>query len=172
MKKVVFGITSLGIGGAERVLVDIANKLKDKYEITIFTIYAKGEFEKELASNIKLISLYKKQYDNLSKLKKKIIPLKILLFGKTIYKKYIENKFDTEIAFLEGPITRLFANGKNPNKIVWVHNDISKVFGENLKAELKLKIDKKAYSKYKKIIFVSNSNKETFNKIRNRSRIY
>ena len=27
MKKIVFGITSLGIGGAERVLVDIVNKL-------------------------------------------------------------------------------------------------------------------------------------------------
>ena len=41
MKKILFGITSLSLGGAERVLVDIANSLCDKYDITIFTIYAK-----------------------------------------------------------------------------------------------------------------------------------
>ena len=39
MKKVLFGITSLSLGGAERVLVDIANALYTKYDITIFTIY-------------------------------------------------------------------------------------------------------------------------------------
>lgn len=40
MKKILFGITSLTIGGAERVLVDIANELSSKYEINIFTLYA------------------------------------------------------------------------------------------------------------------------------------
>ena len=41
MKKILFGITGLTLGGAERVLVDIANNLYDKCDITIFTIYAK-----------------------------------------------------------------------------------------------------------------------------------
>ena len=54
MKKIIFGITSLTLGGAERVLVDLANALCDKYEITIFTIYAKGELEKQLNNKIKL----------------------------------------------------------------------------------------------------------------------
>ena len=39
MKKIVFGITNLNLGGAERVLVDLTNKLSSKYDITIFTIY-------------------------------------------------------------------------------------------------------------------------------------
>ena len=34
MKKILFGITGLTIGGAERVLVDLANKLSEKYETT------------------------------------------------------------------------------------------------------------------------------------------
>ena len=45
MKNIVFGITSLTLGGAERVLVDIVNDLKDKFNITIFLIYANGELE-------------------------------------------------------------------------------------------------------------------------------
>ena len=50
MKKIVFGITGLTLGGAERVLVDLANKLSTEKncKITIFTIYAKGELEKQL----------------------------------------------------------------------------------------------------------------------------
>ena len=47
MKKIIFGITDLGIGGAERVLVDLTNKLCDDYEITIFTLYPGGALEKE-----------------------------------------------------------------------------------------------------------------------------
>ena len=167
MKKIVFGITSLGIGGAERVLVDIVNKLQNEYDITIFTLYGKGAFEKELSKNIKLIRLYDNTYEEMSKLKKKIIPIKVLISGKSIYKKYIQGKFDVEVAFLEGPITRLFKYGKSNKKIVWVHNDISKVFGDNFKAKLKLKVDKKIYSKYDKIVFVSKDNKNSFNRLYN-----
>ena len=54
MKKILFGITSLTLGGAERVLVDIANTLVDKYDITIFTIYANGELERQLNKKVKL----------------------------------------------------------------------------------------------------------------------
>ena len=41
MKKILFGITKLSVGGAERVLVDIANEISSTYEIDIFTIYAR-----------------------------------------------------------------------------------------------------------------------------------
>ena len=48
---------------------------------------------------------------------------------------------------------------------MWIHNDISKVFGKGLKAKLKLYIDKTNYKKYDKIIFVSNDNKKAFNNL-------
>ena len=165
MKKIVFGITSLEIGGAERVLVDVVNELKSKYDITIFTLYSKGAFIKELDKDIKIISLYDEPYDTMGKIKRKVIPLYVLICANHIYKKYIKGKFDIEIAFLEGAITRIFANNGNSKKIVWVHNDISKVFGSSFKSKLKLKVDKKMYNKYDKIIFVSQDNKIAFNKL-------
>ncbi len=92
MKKILFGITSLTLGGAERVLVDLANKLCEKYDITIFTIYANGELEKELNSKVKLKSLYNVSYKELSNIKKHFtIPLKVLLGKRKIYKKFIKN---------------------------------------------------------------------------------
>ena len=166
MKKILFGITGLTIGGAERVLVDLVNKLNSYYDITIFTIYPKGELEKELSSNVKLESLYNKQYKELSKIGQKIFaPLKVLLFKNRIYKKYIKGNYDVEIAFLEGPITRLFSvKNKTAKKIVWIHNDISKVFGTGLKARIKKKLDEKIYNKYDKLVFVSKDNLKSFNK--------
>ena len=165
MKKIVFGITSLTLGGAERVLVDIANRLKDEYEVTIFTIYGKGIFEYELDEKINLISLFDFSYNELSETNKRIIPFKVLNCGKSIYKKYIEGKYDIQVSFLEGPITRIFQHGDNVKKIAWIHNDISKVFGNGLKAKIKLCIDKSTYKKYDKLVFVSEDNKNEFNNL-------
>ena len=144
MKKIIFGITGLTLGGAERVLVDISNRLIEKYDVTIFTRYAKGELEKELDSRIHLITLYNFRYDEIKGIQKKLIPLKVLLNKKKIFQNYID-KYDyfAQIAFLEGAITRIFSvkSKKNTNKIAWIHNDISKVFGKGIKSKIKRILD-------------------------------
>lgn len=163
MKKVLFGITSLSLGGAERVLVDLCNELSNKYDITIFTIYANGELEKQLFPNIKIQSLIDKRYTELTKKEKILKPIEIMLFKNYIYKKYIKKDYDVEIAFLEGPVTRLFScKNSNTKKIAWIHNDITKVFGNGFKASLKRKIDKHLYEKFSNLIFVSRDNQEKF----------
>lgn len=168
MEKIIFGITGLTLGGAERVLVDIANKLVEKYDITIFTIYANGELEKELDSRIHRTSLYDFKYTELKGLKKRIIPLKVLLNKKSIFKKYIDTEnYKAQIAFLEGPITRILStkSKKNAKKIAWLHNDISKVFGRGPKARVKRIIDRNIYEKYDELVFVSMDNLDKFNKV-------
>ena len=69
MKKIVFGITGLNLGGAERVLVDLSNKLVEKYDITIFTLYGNGEFEKQLDKRVKLVSVYDRKYEEINKVR-------------------------------------------------------------------------------------------------------
>ena len=166
MKKLLFGITGLTLGGAERVLVDISNKLCEKYDITIFTIYAKGELEKQLSPKVKLKSLYDVRYDELSKEQKILIPLKLYLNKKRVYKNKIKGDYDAEIAFLEGPITRLFSvKNKNTRKIAWIHNDISLVFGTGIKAKIKKEADRKIYSKYDTLVFVSRDNMKKFREV-------
>lgn len=145
----------------------MVNQLVKKYDITVFTIYAGGELEKELDEKVKLKSLYSVSYNSLTNLKKHILePLKILFLKKRIYNKKIKEDYDVEISFLEGPITRLFSvkNDKS-NKVAWVHNDISNVFGSGIKAKLKKIIDSKVYSKYKTLVFVSKDNLNKFNEI-------
>ena len=164
MKKIIFGITSLTIGGAERVLVDLANRLSEEYDVTIFTIYDGGELKKELNKNIKKIALYRKPYKDLTKLEKIKASLKLILYKKKIYEQIMKRGFNTKIAFLEGPITRLFAVKSNTNNIAWIHNDISKVYGNGIKAKIKRIVDGKLYKKYNTLVFVSEENKKDFNK--------
>lgn len=93
------------------------------------------------------------------------MPLKVLLLKKSIYHKEIKKDYDVEIAFLEGPITRLFmTKNKNVKKIAWIHNDISLVFGKGMKAKIKKILDNKVYSKYKTLVFVSKENLRNFEK--------
>jgi len=162
MKNIIFGITNLNTGGAEKTLVDIANKLCDKYNITIFTLYGNGDLEKNLSPEIKIITLNNKSN------KPKLFSIKLLLFKKSIYKKYIKNKYDIEIAFLEGPITTLFSiKNENVKKIAWIHSNISKIFGSGLKAKLKKIINNKIYPNYNELVFVSFASLEAFNKTYN-----
>ena len=165
MKNIVFGITSLTLGGAERVLVDIVNDLKDKFNITIFLLYANGEFEKCIDKKVKLVHLCNKSYESLNKLEKLKMVFKCLFLRKKIYNKYIYGKFEKEISFLEGPIMRIFSTyNKNVEKIAWIHNDISKVYGNSLRGKLKIKLDEKMYKNYNEIVFVSEDNKNAFEK--------
>ena len=81
-------------------------------------------------------------------------------------KKQLKGKYDVQIAFLEGPITRIFSyKNKNVKKIAWIHNDISQVFGKGIKSKLKRILDNKIYSKYDKLIFVSKDNMLKFDEI-------
>ena len=127
-----------------------------------------GEFEKNISENIKIKSLYPMPYENYSKIKKIFISFRIFFFRHYIYKKYIKNGYDKEIAFLEGPVTTLFSvKNKAAEKIAWIHNDISLVFGNSIKSKIKKIFNKKVYEKYQKLVFVSNHNLKKFNQIYN-----
>ena len=140
----------------------------ERFDIIIFTIYNNGELEKELDNRIHKVSLYNKQYIELSKKEKVLIPISVLLNKRKIFRKYIDNDdYVAQIAFLEGAITRIFSvkSSKKAKKIAWIHNDISKVFGKNIKSKIKRIIDRNVYEKYDELIFVSIDNLDKFNRV-------
>lgn len=127
-----------------------------------------GEFEEALDKKIKRKFIYNIPYQELTTWQKKYIPIKIVLLRNYIYKKKIKGDYDTEVSFLEGPITRLFSvKNKSVRKIAWIHNDISKVFGRGIKAWTKKRMDTKLYDEFENLIFVSEDNLEKFNQTYN-----
>jgi len=166
MKKILFFINTLGTGGAEHVLVDIANNLDPKkFDITIKTIYDTNIYGEQLNSNIKFESYYKtKKNKLLDRIFRKILYLKLMNYSSSkLYNMIIKNKYDIEVAFLEGLPTKIISASSNSKskKIAWVHCDlkINKDSDIFFNSELE-QID--TYNKFDEIYCVSNRARQEF----------
>ena len=117
MKKVLFFIPNLGQGGAEKVLVNLVNNMdKSKFDITVQTLFAGGVNERFLKQNIKYKFCYKKTFRGNSKY--------FCLFSpKHLYKRYIKEKYDIIVSYLEGPTARIVSGStdKNTKLVSWIH---------------------------------------------------
>ena len=98
-KKILFLIPNLSYGGAERVLVNLVNNLnKNKYDITVQTLFDEGVNKKYLSQEVKYKTWGKHQFKGNSLLLS-ILPRKIL------YRFIVKERYDIVISFLEGPTT-------------------------------------------------------------------
>lgn len=167
MKKIVFSMPNLPGGGAEKVLIDILRNLsEDKYDITLLLNEKKGIYLEQVPQNVKLISIQEKC---------KAIPIRVInkigkFFPRTLYRLVVKEKYDVEIAFMEGLPTRLIGSSNNvySKKIAWVHIDLLKYhFTKN---EFKQGGELNSYNQFDEIIFVSNDAKESFETLFNRNK--
>lgn len=162
MKKIAFIMHNLQGGGAEKVLSDILNHINyKKYQVTLILFERKGVYLDTIPKDIEVVCIH----DRL-----KIIPSKLLIklmkyFPKSFYKFFIKDKYDVEIAFMEGAATQLVANSNNTKskKIAWVHSDLLEFHWT--KPLFKLGEESKCYDKLDNIIFVCNGAKESFEKV-------
>lgn len=117
MKKILFVIHDLGQGGAEKVLVNLVNNMdRAKFDITVMALFGGGVNEQFLKSDIKLKICYKRSFPGNSKYMKIFTP-------KQLYKKYIKEKYDIIVSYLEGPSARIVSGcADNDTKLVsWIH---------------------------------------------------
>lgn len=87
MKKILFLIPTLGQGGAEKVLVNLVNNMdKEKFDITVQTLFDVGVNKQFLHNNIKYISHYKRLFPGNSKY--------LCLFSpKRLFRKFIKRGY-------------------------------------------------------------------------------
>lgn len=119
MKKVLFLINTLGGGGAERVLVNLVNKLdRKKYEITVETMFSGGVNQNDLLPDIKYINKNAPCFRGISKLYK-FIPARLL------YAFFIgSTKYDIVISYMHGAPAKVISGCPDMKikKVVWLHN--------------------------------------------------
>ena len=160
-KKILFLIESFAGGGVEKVFIDLINNMDiSKYDITVMSIWDYGVRKKDLRKDVK----YKSIFPNIRGISRVFHNFVEKSDGSLLYKFGIREKYDIEIAFIEGRATKIIGASTNPNskKIAWVHIDLSqghwtsRVFRESLQRE------KECYKKFNDIVFVSNSAKEGF----------
>lgn len=117
MKKILFFIHNLGPGGAEKVLVNLANHMdQGQFEVTVMTMFDEGVNRQFLKPHIRYKYFFKRMFRGNSHL--------LALFpAQWLHSKFIDEKYDIEIAYLEGPSARIISGCTDPNtKIVsWIH---------------------------------------------------
>lgn len=159
-KKVLFLITNLAHGGAERVLVNLANNLdKEKYDVTVQTIFDEGVNRQYLSENVHYRTVFHNSFHGI-KYMTAMIPASIF------HKIVVKEVYDYEVAYLEGPPAKIISGCRNKKTklLSWIHIELlsNKVFSEGFKSVSEAK---NTYQKFNKIVCVSKTVKQCFENI-------
>lgn len=156
MKKILFSAYSLDVGGIETALVTLLNELANNYEITLVLEKEQGIFLKEIPKNINIITYTPN--DN-----KFVILRKICNYFKQLkFKMKYKNKFDFAGCFATYSYPASFvARAASKNSVLWIHNNYLDFYNNDISQYREYFFDLKI-NEFKKIIFVSNIDKQTF----------
>lgn len=161
MKKLLIFVDELYEGGVSKVLLDLLENInRDKYDITVMTLYNQGIY----IDNVKKYAKYKYCFDIpdaddnslKAKLYRKYWGGMLRLPESFMYRWFVKEKYDIEIAFMHGWSTKFISgsNNKNSKKIAWVHVDL--VTWNRVDGVFKnLEHHKNAYSKFHEVLCVS-----------------
>lgn len=165
-KKILFIITGLVGGGAEKALLNLLGVIdKNAYDINLLVIFADRVGSKKIA-DVNVCTLFPTAKSIVYKLAKHLyINLGIDSLIRYITLKKIQKKYDTIVSFLEGDslLYHSFLYDKAKSNVSWVHTD----FVENhwSKRHFVENDELKAYKSLNKLVFVSEYAKKQFAKV-------
>ena len=152
--KVLFLTINLGGGGAERVLVNLVNKMADdNYDITVRALVNYGINKALLSSKIKYEYIFKKSFRGMNYL--------YLLPHKWIYNKVAYGQFDIIVVYIHGVLTKIVSYApKDQKTVAYLHANMQrspfiKSFRDNDAIQ-------KCFSGYNRIISVSQEVQSSF----------
>ena len=158
MKKILFFIHDLGPGGAEKVLVNLVNHMDPKeFDITVMTLIGGGVNEQFLKPHIRYIPCFQKLPRGHTQLMKIPSP-------RQLHKRFIKEKYDIEIAYLEGPSARIISGCpyEDTRLAAWVHCSPTV---DNVKIGFRsLKEARKVYHRFDNVVCVSSTVEELMRK--------
>ena len=152
MKKILFFIRDLGPGGAEKVLVNLANHMdQSQFDVTVMTLCDEGVNRQFLAPHIKYRYCFKKLFRGNS--------YALAVFSpQLLHKWFIKEKYDIEVAYLEGPSARIISGcpDDGTKTVCWIHTQFQ-TKNRAVKGFRSMAESGRCYSRFDKIIGVSNN---------------
>lgn len=127
-KKILFYIDTLGKGGLDKVVLDVANHINfDKYDVTVMRRFPGGYYSQFLderihtKANMPFVETSSSLYNHFVRVMGDRIPRGML------HKLFIGNKFDIEIACGDSFAARIIggSHNKKSKKILWEHMDVT-----------------------------------------------
>ena len=158
MKKILFSAYSLDVGGIETALITLLKNINRDYEITLCLEKKEGIFLKELPKSVKVITYRPNNF--------KIVPIRKICnyIKQQIFKFKYKNKFDFSACYATYSYSASFVSRTaSKNNALWVHNDYMSFYENNVE-KYKEFFEKIKVKDFKKIIFVSEHDKNVFEK--------
>lgn len=172
MKKILFILPSLGVGGMERMQVTIANVLaRIGYDITVMTFDEGEDLASELLPQIRFVHKLPKY-----RLLKQIPKIKYLFddglwetraSATALHRYYVgKDKYDVEIAFFRGRSVKTISGAldRKVKRIAWVHSDFRHAGGVTANFH-SIEETRDAYRQFNHVVCVSNQAMEGFKEV-------
>ena len=157
MMKLLIAANNLAGGGAEKVLLTLINALpQNQYEIDLLLVKNKGIYLNQIPKHIRLITMIDVTKGDSP------FPAEV-----SVLRRYcaemLSSAYDVEIAFLEGPPTKLLAchTTVKARKIAWVHTDLKNLHW-TAPYYTSNEEERAVYEQFDDIVFVSEGSKQGF----------
>lgn len=155
-------------GGAEKVLLELVRHMdKKKFDVTVMTVVDTGVYVNQIeayCTHKSFLTDPESIESFFGKLKYKFLyKLIYRLPPSVVYRWFIRDDYDVEVAFLEGFVTKVIScsNNRKSRKLAWVHTDlILNDYADKCYSDYKHHV--KAYKAYHKILCVSKNVEEAF----------
>lgn len=149
-----FLINSLSMGGAERALVNLVNRLDSKkYSVTVRVLFDGGVNREHLASHVKYEFIFRTFIRGVNFLS--------LAPGTLVYRWIARGKYDVIIPYLHGVLTKIVARGPSAQrKIAYLHADMRK--SEFFKSFRNDEQVRRCFEAYSVVVAVSKSVEQAF----------
>ena len=121
MKKILFLIPNLKHGGAEKVLVNLANNLdRSKYDVTVQTLFDVGVNKESLLPHVRYKTVFKKEFRGNNRFFQLFSP-------KYLWDRFVKERYDIAVSYLEGPTSRILSGCDDPHtkRIAWLHIELN-----------------------------------------------
>ena len=154
---ILFLTNNLSRGGAERVLVNLANCLVEKnHNITVRSLIDEGENKSLLSPKVKYEYIFKKSFRGINYLH--------LFPHKWVYNKIAYGNFDIIVVYLHGVLTKIVSYAPVSQKTVaFLHANMeNSPFIKSLKTKENIQ---KCFKNYDRIVAVSQEVKDSFIKV-------
>lgn len=162
MKKILFLIHDLSVGGAEKVLVNLVNNIdKTKFDVTVMTLFDVGVNRQFLKPSVRYQSCFRYVFPGNSHIMKLFSP-------EVLHRAFIKEHYDIEISYLEGPCARIISGCPDPTTalVSWIHSEQrgAKAASKSFRS---IEEAMQCYARFQKIISVSYAVQNIFRNVFN-----
>jgi glycosyltransferase involved in cell wall biosynthesis len=157
MKKILFLIHDLHLGGAEKVLVNLVNNMDpEQFDITVMALFGGGINEQFLKPHIRYQTVFKRTFRGNSHVMKLFSP-------EMLHKWFIKERYDIEVSYLEGPSARIISGcpHKDTKLVSWIHCTMATP-EETALGFRSVKEAAAGYNKMDTMVFVSETARDIF----------